>query len=52
MVPSIPNDDRYPQPEKVLTSQLYELQKLQENKLITHDLVAFNQWNISLWSQN
>jgi len=35
---------------KVLTNQLLELEKLQDNKLIAQDLVASNKWNRSLWS--
>jgi hypothetical protein len=31
---------------------MFELEKLQENRLITQDLVAYNWWNSSLWSQN
>jgi hypothetical protein len=52
MVPFILSDDKDPQPVKVLTSQLSKLEKLQENKLIAHDLIVSNQWNRSLWSQN
>ncbi len=45
MLPSKPNDNRDPQLIRVLISQLYELKKLQKNKLIAQDPVAFNQWN-------
>jgi hypothetical protein len=36
------NDDTYPQPIRVLTSWLFELEKLQENVLIARDLVTSN----------
>jgi hypothetical protein len=52
MLPSKPSDDKDPQPIRVLTSWLYELKKLQENKLIAHDLVTSNKWNRLSWSQN
>jgi hypothetical protein len=52
MLPSRPRDNRDPQVVKVLTNWLFELEKLHENKLIAHDLVASNQWNRSLWSHN
>jgi hypothetical protein len=32
-----------PTPIRIITSQLLELKKLQENMLITHDLVISNQ---------
>jgi len=50
LLPSIPIDNKNPQLVRVLTSQLSKLEKLHENRLIKHDLVAFNQWNRSLWS--
>jgi hypothetical protein len=37
---------------RVLVNRLSNLEKLHENMLIAHDLVAFNQWNRSSWSQN
>ncbi len=52
LLPSRPGENKYPQLVRVLTSQLFELEKLQENRLITQDLVISNQWNKSLWSQN
>jgi len=48
LLPSKPNEHVDPKPIKVLTNRLSKLEKLQENKLITHDLVASNQWNRSL----
>jgi hypothetical protein len=52
MLASKPSENKYPQFVKVLISQLSKLKKLHENKLIVQDLVAFNQWNKSLWSHN
>jgi hypothetical protein len=40
MLPSKPNENRDPQLAKVLTSQLPQLKKLHENRLITQDLVV------------
>jgi len=45
LLPSRPIDNKDPQPVRVLTSQLSKLEKLHENRLIGHDLVASNQWN-------
>ncbi len=42
MLPSKPGENKYPQPIRVLTSQLSELEKLQEGKLIMQGLVASN----------
>jgi hypothetical protein len=41
-----------PNPIKVLTSHMSELEKLRDNWLIAQDLIASNQWNRSLCSQN
>jgi hypothetical protein len=42
LLPSKLGENKYPQPIKVLTNQLFELKKLRENRLITHDIVASN----------
>jgi len=52
ILPSKPDENKDPQPVKVLISRLSELEKLHDNKLITQDLVASNQWNRSLWPHN
>ncbi len=52
MLPYRLGDNKDPQLVKVLTSWIFELEKLQKNKLITQDLITSNQWNRSLWSQN
>jgi hypothetical protein len=52
MLPSKLDENKDPQPVRVLTNQLSKLKKLQENILIAQDLVACNQWSISLWSHN
>jgi hypothetical protein len=44
LLPLRPSEHVNPKPIKVLTSRLSELEKLQQNKLIAHDLIAFNQW--------
>jgi hypothetical protein len=51
LLPSKPGENRDPQPIRVLTSQLSELEKLQENWLIVQEIIASNQWNRSIWSQ-
>ncbi len=52
MLPFKPGETKDPQLVRVLISQLFKLEKLQANRLITHDLITSNQWNKSLWSQN
>jgi hypothetical protein len=52
LLPSKPSENRDPQPIRALTNQLSELEKLQENRLIVQEIVASNQWNRSIWSQN
>jgi len=49
-----PNEDKNHDPThvRVLISKMSKLKKLEENRLITQDLVAFKQWSLSLWSQN
>jgi hypothetical protein len=47
MLPSILGEHVDPKHVKVPTSQLSKLKKLQENRLIAHNLVVFNQWNMS-----
>jgi hypothetical protein len=50
LLPSRLGENIKSQHVRVLTNQLLELEKLQENTLIAQDLVASNQWNMSLWS--
>jgi hypothetical protein len=52
LLPSKPGENRDPQPIRALTNQLSELEKLQDNRLITQEIVISNQWNRSIWSQN
>ncbi len=52
ILPTRLGENKDPQPIRVLTSQLSELRKLHENRLIAQDLVISNQLNRSLWSQN
>ncbi len=50
LLPSKPSENKDPQPIRVLTSQIFKLEKLQEHILIMQDQVASNHYNISLWS--
>jgi hypothetical protein len=52
LLPSKPGHNHDPTHVKILTSWLLELEKFQNNQLVAQDLVAFNQWNRLLWSQN
>jgi len=52
MLPFKPGETKDPQLVRVLISRLFKLEKLQANRLITHDLITSNQWNKSLWSHN
>jgi hypothetical protein len=52
MLPSKPSPIYDPNPMKILTNHLLELEKLHENRLVAQDLIVSNQWNPSLWSQN
>ncbi len=52
MLPFKPRQTYDPNHVRVLASRLLKLEKLQENQLVTQDMITFNQWNWSLWFQN
>jgi len=52
LLPFKPRQTYDPNHVRVLTIRLLKLEKLQENQLVTQDMITSNKWNWSLWFQN